>query len=139
MKADKKKLRHIELIVYHWSYTIALSKDTIKALNKPEYITIRVNPTLCSIAVFPCSKNDPMSFEVPPDLFTNHKCCFRIYSKGFKEWIQMLIGGKNKTTYAIEGKYSEKNNLVYFPIGNARIRDLHNREYNECRFQPISS
>jgi hypothetical protein len=130
---------HINLVVYYWENCIGISKDAIKALNKPKYISLRVNTKLRSIAIIPCTQNDPMSFEVPQKLFTDHRCCFRIHSKAFKEWIQMLSGADNTRTYTIEGEYSEKNNLVYFPIGKARIRDLHNRVYNECRFQTLLS
>ena len=89
---------HINLVVYYWENCIGISKDAIKALNKPKYISLRVNTKLRSIAIIPCTQNDPMSFEVPQKLFTDH-----------------------------------------FPIGKARIRDLHNRVYNECRFQTLLS
>lgn len=136
---SNKPSYHLNLVVYYWRGSIGISKDTIKALNKPKYISLRVNTTLRSIAIIPCNQNDPMSFEVPQKLFTDHNCCFRIHSKAFKKWIQMLIGADYRKTYTIEGEYSEKNNLVYFPINNAKIQGLHNRVYNECRIQPLSS
>ncbi|MBR1752619.1 MAG: hypothetical protein IJ740_17400 [Ruminococcus sp.] len=118
---------HLELVIYSWRGALGIGKDAIKLLNMPQFVSLRVNPKLRSIAIIPCGRHDPMSFEVPARLFVDHRCTFRIYSKDFKNWIRTIGGIDDKKTYIVDGRYSEKSNLVYFPIGEGKIRELYEK------------
>ena len=118
---------HLELMIYGYNGALGIGKDAIRLLNNPDYISIRVNPELLSIAIVPCERHDPLSYEVPPRLLTDRKCTFRIYSLEFKNWIRSVIGIDDSKTYTVAGKYSARSNLVYFPIGQGQVRELYEK------------
>ena len=104
------------LTVYKNNTGIGISRAVIRKLGCPRYITLKINKKLNSIAIFPCNSRDYMSFKVPEQLFVNPNVKMKICSKGFIAWMNTITNRPVCESYLIEGEYSSRNNLVYFPM-----------------------
>lgn len=114
---ESKKRKEVLYLMVHKNFDyISFSKDVIRLLGYPRYITIKINKKLNSIAVFPCTAKGYMSFKVPEKLFTNTHEQMRIWSKEFIIWMNSITQKSPEETYQISGEYSSRHNLVYFPM-----------------------
>lgn len=109
---------------YHEN-VISIGRGVIQMLGEPNYITFKVSSNSDSIIIFPCSRNDSMSFKVPDDYTMSRHKSFRIVSKQFVSYLvekNSLDGG---LTHYYRGTYYEKENALLFslkePIYSKRI------------------
>ena len=101
-------------------YSIRIHKSIIRALGSPEYIGLRVNEAISSIAILPCQSTDFMSFRVPDDFVGTKKVDFKIYSKGFVTGILEKCRLNTNACYLIYGRHLENNNAIVFDVSKAK-------------------
>lgn len=101
--------------------TIRVHKNVIRALRNPDYICLRVNEDMSSIAILPCESSDLMSFRVPEGLLENQRADMRIFSKSFIQTVLSRNGLETQATYSLFGKYLEGNNAIIFSFSDDDI------------------
>ena len=101
--------------------TIRVHKNVIRALNNPEYICLRVNEDMSSIAILPCKSSDLMSFRVPEGLLEKQRAEMRIFSKSFIQTVLSRNGLETEATYSLYGKYLEGSNAIIFSFSDDDI------------------
>lgn len=104
-------------------YSIRIHKSIIRALGSPEYISLRINESIPSIAILPCKSTDFMSFKVPDDFAGNKKVDFKIYSKGFVIGILEKCRLDTEACYIICGKHLGNKNAIVFNVKTAKKQE----------------
>lgn len=132
-----KKCVRLVLSLYGKANSIHISRDIIRILGFPRYISLRIKDKKY-IAILPSNVKEPMSFLVPKSLFDGKNGQFRITSKGFITTIFNDNDLDTNRTYLITGDYSEKENAIFFNIKNRKIiingeilQDLNPQEINK--------
>ena len=115
-KFSKKHVK-LNLSLYGKSKSIYISKDIIRILGFPKYVSLRIKDNKY-IAILPCDIKEPMSFLVPHNLFDSKNGHFKITSKGFITTIFKKNNLNIEKSYVISGDYSEKENAIFFNIEN---------------------
>ena len=100
---------------------ILIGRDTIRALNNPEYITLLVNWDVPSVAVMECQPGDNMSFKVPE--LRNHKDRFRIYGKSFIRRLFAVLERSNESFARFQGNYYSDKKAVIFDLSSYKVTD----------------
>lgn len=95
---------------------INIGKDVVRVLGVPQYVCIKVNEDLSSIAVLPCEEKEYMSVKVPEKLFTDKKSKLRITSKSYVNQLLTTNGMDPAGTYAFRGVLSGNSNAVVFNL-----------------------
>lgn len=101
--------------------TIRVHKNVIRALKNPEFVCLRVNEDMSSIAILPCESSDLMSFRVPDGLLENQRTEMRIYSKSFIQTILSRNGLDTQASYSLHGKFLEGSNAIIFSFSEDEI------------------
>lgn len=104
---------------------IRVSKNVIRALGLPDYVSLRVNENYTSFLILPCDSKDLMSFKVPTGITSSNKKEFRIFSKAFVDSILEKNGFDTERTYKLYGKYLRDKNAVLFRMitGSVQAND----------------
>lgn len=98
---------------------ISIGKEVIKTLGVPAYVTFKVKDNYDSIIIFPCEKEDVMSFKVPEQFLKPHSHThFRLYSKYYVREVLTSLGLATDKSHVFYGTYSSENNAVAFKIRN---------------------
>ena len=95
---------------------INIGKDVVRVLGVPQYVCIKVNEDLSSIAVLPCEEKEYMSVKVPEKLFTDKKSKLRITSKSYVNQLLTTNGMDPAGTYVFQGVLSGNSNAVVFNL-----------------------
>lgn len=96
-------------------YRIRIHRTTIKALGKPDYVLLLVNPEEKTIGILPTDQNDKKAHRIKYD---NHSC--EIYSMLFIETIGKLTNKfEAGHRYMINGKLITNKNLALFELEKA--------------------
>lgn len=98
---------------------IRVGKGVVEVLEEPEYICLRVNVDMNSLAIRPCGPGDKMSFKVPPEFTIKTKRIFRIFSKQFVRFFLEQNNLNPDITYSVDGEYSETDHAVFFDMAKA--------------------
>jgi hypothetical protein len=112
---SKENVWHLAITLLDAGTRIHISKDIIRVLSFPRYVCLRINHEKNSIIIKECESTDPMSFEVPTDLFSKN-VKFRISSKAFVNSVLLANGLDVDGTYTFEGEYIEEYNVVKVTI-----------------------
>lgn len=115
-----KKSVRLSFSIYGAKDSLNISRDVIRILGFPKFITIRIKDK-SHFAVVPSGIKEQMSFAVPKNLFNTKSGQFRIASKGFVTTILAENNLDKNVTYIIKGDYSETENAVFFSMENYRI------------------
>ena len=115
-----KKSVRLSFSIYGVKDSLNISRDVIRILGFPNYVSIRIKEKN-HFAVVPSDVKEQMSFSVPKNLFTTKSGQFRITSKGFVTTILARNNLDKNVTYIVKGSYSEKENVVFFNMENHRI------------------
>lgn len=117
MSEKKKKLY---LSIMGKEDAISIGKEVIKTLGVPAYITFKVKDNYDSIIIFPCEKEDVMSFKVPEKYLKPHSHThFRLYSKYYVRELLTSLGLATDKSHYYSGIYSSENNAVVFKLRDA--------------------
>jgi len=100
---------------YHEN-VISIGRGVIQMLGEPNYITFKVISNSDSILIFPCSRNDSMSFKVPDDYIVSRHKSFRIVSKQFVSHLVEKNNLDGSLTHYYRGTYYEKENAFLFSL-----------------------
>ena len=95
---------------------INIGKDVVRVLGVPQYVCIKVNEDLSSIAVLPCEEKEYMSVKVPEKLLTDRKTKLRITSKSYVHQLLTTNGLNPAGTYTFLGNLSGNSNAVVFHL-----------------------
>ena len=98
---------------------IRIGKSVVRALGEPEYICLRVNTEMTSLAFRPCGAGDKMSFRVPARFTEKEPKDFRIISKKFVKNVLLQNQLNPDRSYSLDGDYSETKQAVFFDITKA--------------------
>ena len=113
------------ILIQPYKNSLTIGKDIIKSLGYPKHVCLRINDTNHSFAIIPCEAKDVMSFKTPENLFTNSKCVFRIYSKGFMINLLLKYNLDPTCVYSCKGIYSQKLNAVIVSLDESNL-ELYN-------------
>jgi len=105
---------------------INIGKDVVRALGVPQFVCIKVNEDLSSIAVLPCEEKEYMSVKVPNNLLTGKKVKLRITSKSYVRQLLTTNGLDPKCTYVFRGVLSNNSNAVVFDL-TSEVSELHQK------------
>jgi len=95
---------------------INIGKDVVRVLGVPQYVCIKVNEGLSSIAVLPCEEKEYMSVKVPEKLLTDRKTKLRMTSKSYVNQLLTTNGLDPAGTYVFQGVLSGNSNAVVFNL-----------------------
>ena len=113
---NEDKTLNIEVTLQGARNSIGVSKNVIRALGRPSYISIKISKNYDSFCIFPCNKNDSLPFNVPARLFMDHHCVMRITSKRFVHSIMKINNLDTSKTYVLSGEYLPTKNAVVFSL-----------------------
>lgn len=115
-----KKYIRLTFSIYGKADCFHISKDTVRMLGYPNYICLKIKNNN-ALVILPSEAKEVMSFIIPKNLFSSSSGQFRVTSKSFVTEILTQNNLSKDKTYLISGKYSEKENAVFFNINNAKI------------------
>lgn len=103
---------------YGRDFRLHFTRDTIRALGCPRYISIKVNKDMTSFIILPAVDKDVMSFRVPENLFHGSNK-MRISSQGFIVDMFQKNNWNMDASYRVDGRYLPKNNVVMYDLADA--------------------
>ena len=119
--SNNRKTARVHITLRGKGQSIYISKDAIRLIGTPRYITLRVNSAMDSLLIEESLENNRLSFKVPDDLYSNRNSKMQIASKSFVSGMMTSNALDPDETYIVEGMYSERNNAIVFSVKDARI------------------
>lgn len=116
-----KHVARIEISISGKRNEIHIGKDVVRLLGVPEFLCMKVNKAMDSIAIMPCTGKEYMSFKVPEGILLGKHVSMKVVSQSFVDTIMSVNGLKSNRTYQVTGIYSEKNNAVIFNMADMRL------------------
>ncbi len=99
-------------------HRIRISKNTLHALNDPDYILLLVNPVDRLIAVQKSVRSDPRSHHISWSATMRNRS-FEIYSVSLMDMLKLCSGWDIDQTYHINGIANVSKDLVQFRIDDS--------------------
>ena len=118
VKPENKPIKPTISIQYSSHPNILIGRDTLRALNSPEYITLLVNWDVPSVAIMECQPGDNMSFKVP--VYLSKSDVFRIFAKPFIKRLSEASKYSFKTTTRFQGLYDQEKKAVIFDLSGCK-------------------
>ena len=103
---------------YLKSGTIRVYRATMRALEKPEFIRLRLHPQISSLIVEPFDKITLTSFRVPQKLFKDNGA-MQIHSKALCDMVAEAMNWENERSYTVTGRPIVGQKIVLFDLTKA--------------------
>ena len=98
---------------------IYIFKSTIEVLGRPQYVQMLIHPEKRLLAIKGSEKNERDTFLVPPRLFDNAVCEFKMESKLLTQQICDMAGWESGYAYRISGTRYPHVPVVVFELKKA--------------------
>ena len=107
------------LIVFDYKkYRIRIHKNTLHALDDPEYVLLLVNPVDRAIVVLKSDRSDTRAHHISWSAIIR-KGAFEIYSTSLLDMLKLCSGWDDRQSYRIYGTVIGNRNAVQFKIENS--------------------
>ena len=100
--------------------SIEIHKNTVRVLDYPEYICLRISKKKNSLLLRPCEATDVLSFQMPRDFMKRTQVHYRIHSLLFVRDLLRTNNLNQEGSYYLDGKYVKEGNAVVFSLNTAR-------------------
>ncbi len=112
----KKRTIKPTLTLYGRRNRINIGRDTIRALNMPQYVCLLQGIACHSIAIVHCEEKNNMSFQVPDSFLIDHRTMFTINSKAYVHQLMDACGLDKTKTYQFSGEADDEGKAVTFDL-----------------------